>query len=190
MSQFFVGVSAGNLPPEVATSYIVDLNGDDGTSPGTAIPSSNELLISGASTLLNNENGIETIASPNLSNEIFITLTNRTHNTLTTTDAIPTLLVNLALPEDGVYTFNVLVSCINTTDNSGASYNLFFGIILTAGVATKLGLEDKIVNEAAGMAACDVSVSVSGGNAEVFATGLAGKTINWAALTTYNFVGP
>lgn len=61
MSQFFVGVTAGSLPPSVPTSFVADV--------GIAIPAANILNVKGGP-------GIETEADPNGSNNLFINLTN------------------------------------------------------------------------------------------------------------------
>lgn len=184
MSQFWKGVTAGDLPPTVPLQFTTD--------DGTAIPAANNLNILGASDLTHDSDGIITVADPNGGNNLYVVLTNRVANVLTTGNAVPTLLVNVALPLDGVYTFNVEISALNTTDTLGASYNVFVGVIVSAGatVATKLSLEDKIVNTQAGMAACVVSAGTSGANFNITVTGLAAKTINWYSLSTFSYVGP
>jgi hypothetical protein len=60
MSQFYVGVSAGSLPPSVATSFVTD--------NGTVIPAANIVNINGG-------DGVEVIANPNGSNNMVINLT-------------------------------------------------------------------------------------------------------------------
>ena len=60
MSQFYVGVSAGSLPPSVPTSFVTD--------SGTVIPAANIVNINGG-------NGIQVVANPNGSNNILINLT-------------------------------------------------------------------------------------------------------------------
>jgi hypothetical protein len=60
MSQFYVGVSAGSLPPSVPTSFVTD--------SGTVVPSANIVNINGGS-------GIQVVANPNGSNNMVINLT-------------------------------------------------------------------------------------------------------------------
>jgi len=60
MSQFYVGVSAGSLPPSVPTSFVTD--------SGTVIPAANIVNINGG-------NGIQVVANPNGSNNLVINLT-------------------------------------------------------------------------------------------------------------------
>ncbi len=60
MSQFFVGVSAGSLPPSVPTSFVTD--------SGTVIPAANIVNVNGGP-------GVEVIANPNGSNNMQILLT-------------------------------------------------------------------------------------------------------------------
>jgi hypothetical protein len=61
MSQFYVGVTAGSLPPSVPTSFVTD--------NGTAIPAANILNVNGGP-------GISTSANPNGSNNLLISLDN------------------------------------------------------------------------------------------------------------------
>lgn len=60
MSQIYIPVSSGNLPPSVPTSFITDV--------GTAIPAGQILNINGGP-------GVIVSANPNLSNNVLITLT-------------------------------------------------------------------------------------------------------------------
>ena len=60
MSQFFVGVTAGALPPTVVTSFVTD--------DGTVVPAGNIVNVNG-------DDGIKVIANPNGSNNMLIQLT-------------------------------------------------------------------------------------------------------------------
>lgn len=57
MSQFYVGVSAGSLPPTVPTSFVTD--------NGTVIPSGNIINVNGGA-------GVQVIANPNGSNNMVV----------------------------------------------------------------------------------------------------------------------
>jgi len=180
VSQFFKGVSSGDLPPEVPLQFTTD--------DGVAVPAANNLNVIGASSSVNYDTGIYT-TSPGNNDDLFIVLSNRFTNSVQTTDAADTVLVDQQLTEDGVYTFEVKVSAYNVTDLLGAAYSLFFGIILTSGTATKLGLEDKITNAQGAMVNCVVSVSTTDDRIIITVNGLAGKTIEWLATATYSYVG-
>lgn len=190
MSQFFVGVTAGELPPAVPTSFVTDqaVNGVV-TEPGLVIPVANQVFVVGNSSEENAANGIVTQAVPNDSENLEITLTNRIQSNNETIDPTQTVqLVNFTLPAQGTYSFNSVISAYNLTDNLGASYTVFVGIRSTSSTAFKLGLEDKVVNEEVGMTTCDVAASVSGNNFILSVTGIAGKAIRWQSLTTYQYM--
>ena len=183
MSQLYKNGSGGGgpLPPTVATSYVTDIN-----SP--AIPAANVLNVPGGTVSTNNINGVQTDGSSG-GDTLTVQLTNRITGTLTTADGVSQAVITFPLPTTGNYAFDVNISAYNTTDTAGASYAIFVGVKSVAGSATKLNLEDKIVNEEAAMSGCDVSVSASGNSAVFSVTGIAGKTIDWVAVGTYVFAG-
>jgi len=189
MSQFFVGAAASVLPPTVPTSFPTDEANDSGviTSPGLVIPDANQVFVLGNSSEENNISGIVTIAVPNNSENLEITLTNRIISNELTTDDTPINLVDFTMPLEGVYSFESTISAYNETDVLGASYKVFVGVRSTGGTAFKLGLEDEIVNEEGAMSACEVDSSVSVNNYVLSVTGIAGKTIRWQALTIYHY---
>lgn len=185
MSQFFQGVTAGSLPPSVATSFTTN----DGN---TAVPIANNLLIYANDSTENNDNGILTksgVAGTGTANEVDVILTNRVQGTVTTTDATTTSIISFTLPVAGVYAFDVNIASFNITDTLGAAYAVFVGVRGTGAAATKLNPEDKIVNEEVGDTGCDVTASVSGNSMLIQATGIAGKTIKWQAVGTYVYQG-
>lgn len=182
MSQFYQGVTAGSLPPSVPTS----ITGDDDS---IAVPVDNNINILGDSSPEDNINGITTIANPDGSDDFFITLTNRITGSVTTTDASLTTLVSFDEVIAGNYSFSFDVSAFNVTDSLGASYQIFGGVVSDGITAIKLNLEDKIVNEQAGMTACNVFINISGSSVLLQVQGLAGKTINWRCVGNYVYVG-
>lgn len=184
MSQFYQGVTSGALPPSVPTSFV--------TQDGTAVPAANVLIVNGFDSTEDNDNGIITkggVVGTGTANELDIVVTNRVTGSVTTSDATPITIASFVLPAIGVYAFDFNVASFNITDVLGAAYSLFVGIRSDGVTATKLNLEDKIVNEEIGDTACNVSASVSGNSILIQATGIAAKTINWKAVGTYVFVG-
>ncbi len=184
MSQIIKNLASGPVPPTVATSYV--------TNAGIAVPAANVLNVFGndSSNTDTSVNNLAGITSKGSGNTVTYFLTNRITGTVTTTDATPTTLVSFALPTTGVYAFDFSISSFNTTDVLGASYKVFVGNRTNGATATKLNLEDKIVNEEAGNTGCNITTTTSGNNFIIQATGIAGKTINWVAVGTYVFAGP
>jgi hypothetical protein len=79
----------------------------------------------------------------------------------------------------GVITFECRIAGFESGTPAGVGYQLF-GTVRTNGVAASLvGIPDKVVNEDAALAAADADIVVSGNNAIVRVTGVAGVTINW-----------
>lgn len=110
--------------------------------------------------------------------------------TVTTTDATPTTLLTFSLgATPGTILAQGDITAYNVTDAAGASYT-FVGAAVTTGLAgTEISVENKDIFEQAAMSAADFDLGVSGNNAVITVTGIAGKTINWSALFTYRFVG-
>lgn len=172
--------SSGPVPPVVATQYNTDVN-----SP--SIPSLNIENIIGGSIPVNTLSGIRTDGGAG-SNTILIELTNRTNNFVFTTDATPADITTFDLgATPGVYTFDIQISSFNTTDTLGAGYSIFGSVRTDGSTAFLIGTPDKIVNEEIGDTACDATLTVAGNNAIVLVTGIAGKNIDWKAVSTYVF---
>lgn len=179
-----ISTSAGPVPPFVPTSFV--------TQNGTAVPAANVLIVDGFDSTENNDNGIITkggVAGTGTANELDVVITNRVQGAVTTADATPTTIVSFTLPAAGVYAFDYNVASFNTTDTLGAAYSVFVGIRGNGVTATKVNLEDKIVNEEAGDTNCNVSVTTSGNAVLIQGTGIAGKTVKWNAVGTYVYVG-
>ena len=174
--------SSGPVPPVVATSYVTDVN-----SP--AIPAANILNVLGNDTTANDDDGIRTDGSSG-SNTLTVQLTNRIQGSVTTTDATTTTIITFPLSAAGTYALDVNVVAHNSTASLGAAYAMFVGFRSDGVTATKLNLEDKIVNEEAGMTDCNVISTASGNNALIQVIGIAANTINWNAVGTYVFRGP
>lgn len=193
MSQFWVGLNSGNVPPSIATEY--------DTQVGNAVPSLNKLIIDGfdsnqlgGSPLLglNNVNGIQTrggVAGTGTANEVDIILTNRIHGTSTTTDGTSVIVVFSlslgAIPAN--YLFEVSISAFNVTDSLGSSYKYFFPLRTDGIRPFTYGITSPIQNEEGAMSNVFVNLRgvISTNVIQLEVTGLAGKTIDWTAVCTY-----
>ncbi len=175
MSQFYLGLSTGNLPPSVPTSFVTD--------DGTAIPAANILNVLGGP-------GIETYADPNLSNNLYIALANSCEGTTTTIDAAVSNITCLDLgATPGTYTFTTSVAAFTTAGGSLSAGYFITGCARTDGAtATIIGIPDKQVYEEGALVAGDSQVSVSGNNLIIVCTGTLGYTVNWKEVTSAVFV--
>lgn len=172
------GGGGGGTPVQTIT-------GDDSIA---VPPTANNIFLVGGSLSTNNINGITTTGNAGTSTET-VNLTNRVQGTISTADATPTTLTTFTLgATPGVYNFDIQIVGYDLTDTAGVGY-FISGIVRTTGAAAVLvGIPDKITNEEAATVACDANLTVSGNNAIVQVTGIAGKNINWRALSQYIFV--
>lgn len=176
-----INTSSGPVPPDVPTSFVTD--------DGTAIPAVNILNVFGIDSTEDNNNGILTRANPNLGNTVDIVLTNRITGTVTTVNATPTIISTFPLGAiPGVYTFDVQIAAYDVTDTAGVGYFIEGSIRTTGAAGVVVGTPDKVINEEAPTVTCDANLTVSGNNAVITVTGIAGKTINWRVLSIYIFV--
>lgn len=181
MSQFYIGISSGNLPPQIPTSFVLD--------DGTSIPALNIENINGVDSIENNANGILTRASPNLSNNAQIVITNRLQGTVTTVGLVTTPFITFSPTTIGTYAIECRVAAYNTTASIGAGYSLF-GTARFDGVNMNLcGTPDRIVNEEGAMSSANATMTVSGSNILINGVGYAANTINWSGVGLFTFVG-
>src|ERR1700676_1744105 len=174
MSQFWVGVNDGALPPDVPTLFVED--------SGTAVPAANTLNVIGGEISQPNVNGIETIGS---GNTISINLTNRVSGDITTTNNTPTTIFIFGLGSTpAVFSFSGEVTAFDITDQAGASYGVTYGVKTNGIAATEIGFQVTSNFEDQALISAGVIVTVSGNNLVFQVQGLNGKTIDWDALFT------
>jgi hypothetical protein len=184
MSQFYIGVTAGALPPVVPTSFV--------TQDGTAIPAANVLIVKAFDSNENNDNGIITkggVAGTGTVNEVDVVITNRITGSVTTVGLTTSTLITFTPSVIGTYSFEMRIAAYNTTSSLGAGASIF-GAIRFDGVNTNVcDLFDEINNDEGAMSATDISVTSAGANMLLQVTGYAAQTINWSAVGLYTFVG-
>ncbi len=186
MSQFFVGTTAGSLPPTVPTTFQT-INGI--TPDGAAIPAGNIINFAAIESTVNNENGLSVAGS---GSTVTYAFTNRATGLLTTSGATPTAVITLPLGIiAGTYTFDITIAGFATSGVSaplGCGYTIVGAVRTTGAAAILLPTQqvDHFEEGALGIfPQAQASLTVSGNNAIVMVTGVAGYTIDWNALLTY-----
>ena len=180
MSQIHKGGSGGS-PAVVEITFTTDV-----TSP--AVTSSDVITFQGRSVADNNQYGIETVGSSGGTN-LYVKLTNRQYATATTTDASVTLLTTLTLDAvAGTYSINVDINAINTTDSKSASRILHYCVKTDGATATAVSSikADRYADSGMENLLMPTAPFVSGNTVPIYVAGIAGKTINWSVLVTYD----
>lgn len=183
MSQAGV-ITSGGAPPPPGTDISFDLDVGMTTSVGSV------MNVVGASDFDENDNGIYTNANPNLSDNTEIVLSNRRVDTDSVTGATTVDLFTQDLGGTaGTYNFQVYVAGYENTTPASCAYTIFGAIRTNGATATLIITQDIISDEETALLDADMELVVSGNNAILRATGVAGLTINYKALATYIFVG-
>jgi hypothetical protein len=178
MSQFYVGVTAGSLPPTVPTSFPTD--------SGTAIPAGNTLNILTNDTVSNFDNGITDTGS---GNTVTIFNTNRQTGTVTTTDATVTTIITFAMDATpGTYYVYGNIQAYDLTTPSSAAYSFSGGYRSDGASGTELGTEFHDTFQDFILGTSDITLTTSGNNILVQVQGIIGLVINWNCLLEYRRV--
>lgn len=183
MSQIFVPLNSGNLPPDVPTSFVAQNNG---VNNGSATPAANTINFNVTSSTDNNTNGMQASAA---GSTVLHQLTNRITGTATTTDGVTPVnayTFNLGATP-GTYLFNIKIVAYNVTDALSAGYTTFATYKTDGATATFLDSGNDFTSEEGAMVALNLQTSGVGNTIQLNIVGLAGKTINYVALTEYIF---
>lgn len=181
MSQFYKGVTAGDLPPDVPLEFVTD--------DGTAVPVDNTLNLLADDTQQNNENGITTTAS---GDTVTILLTNRIQTNGTSFgsgDEDFTLLSFDAAPfvgTPGTYTVDLQVAGFEPTTPASAIGNIFGGI-RTDGTTPVLVGKDEFYDAESGspIVGSTATLEVVGNDLVLRINDTSGLNIRWDITGTY-----
>lgn len=173
---------SGPIPPVIPTQFTAD----DAT---IAVPAANNLNVFSRDIVTNFDNGIRTTADPNLSDNLYVQLTNRQTGTVTTNDATITTIITFALPaQAGTYYVYGNIQAYSTNGPSGGAFS-FSGGYLTDGItAVELGTEFHDTFQTVSFEPADIFLSPSGNNVLVTVQGIVGFTIDWNALLEFRQV--
>lgn len=184
MSQIYKSLASGPVPPTVPTSFTAD----DAT---IAIPAANNLNVFSRDTVDDNPNGIQTTADPNLSNNLYVELTNRIRVTATTSDGggqTQTVTLFTPIVASG-YTFVVSVTGYDAANNETCGGELVgIGKRSAGGTTVVIGTNDTFEESEAGLLTTDWDVVTNSTLVQMQFVGVAGRTINWSAVFIYDQV--
>jgi hypothetical protein len=180
MSQFYIQDTSGSgpVPPEVATSYDLDT--------GTAIPSGNILNVNGDSISTDSVNGIQTVANPNLSQNLEIALTNRLVGTASSVNASVEDIITFTLgATDLVYRFWFYIAGRDTATGDGVGYTIEGSVRTDGAAATVISVPNQDNDEDASLILATADLVASGNDIILQVTGVAGQTISYRAVGNY-----
>lgn len=173
-----VALTSGNLPPNVPTTFTEDT--------GSAVPAANNLNIFGNDSTTNNNNGITTTGS---GSTVTVLITNRLQGSANTTNAGTADLVTFPLSATpGAYRIEAHVVGFDPVTPSYSSYTIL-GLVGSTGVAAAIiGTPDETPIESLDMLTSDIDFVASANTFIIRAFGVAGKTIHWDVVATYEFI--
>lgn len=178
MSQFYINSAGMPTPPAIPTSFVTD--------DGTAIPAANVLDVVGGSSTDSNDNGIFTEASPDLSNNLVISLSNRMTGTATSVNASVEDLITLALgASPASYRMEFKIAGRDTSTGDALGYTIFVSVKTNGAAASIVATPFIDADENASLTAASATVIASGNNAVLQVTGVASQTIQYKAVGTY-----
>lgn len=172
------GSGGGPVPPTVPEQFVTD--------DGTAIPAANSLNVLGGSSSINVDNGIQTQANPNLSDNLDIVLTNRLTGSATSTNASVENIVTFPLgATDACYRFQFLITGRDTATNDSAGYTMFASAKTDGATASVVATPFTDNDEDPALLLATVGLIASANNVILQVTGVAGQTIAYKTVGSY-----
>lgn len=179
MSQIYKSGVTGPSPPEVPTQFTAD----DAT---TAVPVANNLNLFSRDTRDDNDNGIQTTADPNGSDDFYVELTNRITGTASVTGAVTGEVFTFDLGGSAaVYRFEILCTGRDTATGDGVGYTVDASVKTDGASGTVIKTPFIDSDEDDSLSAALIDVVASGNNAILRVTGVAGQTITYNAVGSY-----
>lgn len=137
-----------------------------------------------------NDNGIETYANLDLSNNLAVFLTNRKVGTGTTMGSGTKDLFTQDLGSTpGNYNFQCYVTGFNSSTPAGCSFTIFGSIRTDGNASAIVGIQDKIQDKEIALNNVDVDILASVNNVILRVTNNTVLNINWKVLANYIFIG-
>lgn len=177
MSQVYKDLTAGPVPPTVATTYVTD--------SGNAVPAANILNV------VTPGGGTQGIMTTGAGNTITIILDDLViDGNATTVGAVTADVITFPLgATPGVYTFDAKTAGFTTAGGPlGTGYTLVGSVRTTGAAATLLPSQALDSFEEGALSAGTFVIAVSGNSAIFRVTGTAGTTINWRTVAEYVFI--
>lgn len=172
--------SSGPIPPIIPTQFTTD----DGT---IAIPAANNLNVFCRNTIENNNNGIQTTADPNNSNNLYVEITNRISITASTSDgAGQTQVVTLMTPTNSTaIEFSSSFIGYDSANDEAAGGSQEGIARKSGGIAVIVGTNDSLDEADSGLVSVDWNIIASAGDIQAQFVGIAGRTISWRCTFTF-----
>lgn len=190
------GGGGGGTPIQSVTTDVRDNTRT--LTPGTVLPSSNNISIVGGTTSQNSPiTGIRTDANPNNGSLLYVELTNRLQSSSAGIGAGDTDFFTIDLGgaqmaggAAGTYKMFCQVAVFESTTPAGAIFEITGGVRTTgsAGAATVIGVPDKLFDKEAALNNLDVNFVVSGNDFIVRVTNTTGLTPDVNIVLTYIFI--
>lgn len=185
MSQIYKPLtSSGPIPPIIPTQFTAD----DAT---IAIPAANNLNVFSRDVTASNDNGIQTTADPNASDNLYVELTNRIVVTGTTTN-LQTTSVTLFTPTNATaFSYKGTIVGYDTAGGFAAGGSIeglgkkIAGVVSVVGDSDTLDENDAALEPPIAATSVDWNIVANGADLDVQFVGVAGSTINWKCLFTY-----
>jgi len=176
MSQFFIGVSAGSLPPSVPLEFGTTFD-SSGNPPGTAVPSNNKLYILGT-------NGIVTYSETTDAANDTVQVAFAGGTTITSDGAGQTqTILTFTTSTDSCFTLQAMFAAYEPATGLAFGGRLLVICKNNAGTVSIVSELENVGGGDAALITCSFNASGAGALLDLVVTGVAGKTIDWSVIT-------